>query len=154
MDIKIRPASLSDLDELIHWRIEALREVFSLPDGDANAALQQASLDYYRAELAARRHIACFAEQAGAVIGCGGLCLHAELPSPDNPSGKCGYLMNIYTQPESRRKGAGAAVVTWLTAQAERRGVGKLYLETTEDGRALYRQLGFSDMIDYMIKTR
>ena len=51
--------------------------------------------------------LACFAYVGNEIVGCGGICLYQEMPSPDNPSGGCAYLMNIYTRPEFRGQGVG-----------------------------------------------
>ena len=73
------------------------------------------------------------------------------MPSPDNPSGRCAYLMNIYVRPRFRRRGIGAAIVRRLVAEARNRGIEKTYLETSGSGRNLYRSLGFAEMPDMMI---
>ena len=72
------------------------------------------------------------------------------MPSPDNPSGGCAYLMNIYTRPELRGHGAGRGIVEWLIAQARQRGITKIFLETSVSGRPLYEEMGFSTMNGYM----
>ena len=41
-----------------------------------------------------------------------------EMPSPDNPNGKCACLMNIYARPPFRRQGIGDRIVCWLIGQA------------------------------------
>lgn len=96
------------------------------------------------------RHIACFAELDGVPVACGSICLQEELPSPDNPSGRCAYLMNMYTRPAHRGKGIAAAVVDWVVDQAKRAGTGKIYLETTPAGRGVYARAGFVDLPDMM----
>lgn len=92
------------------------------------------------------RHIACFAELDGQPVACGSICLQEELPSPDNPSGRCAYLMNMYTRPAHRGKGIAGAVVDWVVDQAKRAGAGKIYLETTPAGRGVYERAGFVDL--------
>lgn len=93
------------------------------------------------------RHIACQGED---IIGCGGICLYQEMPSPDNFSGHCAYLMNIYTCPEFRGRGVGEMIVRWLVGQAVQRNITKIYLETSKPGRKLYEKTGFLDMPDMM----
>ena len=72
------------------------------------------------------------------------------MPSPDNPTGKCAYLMNIYTKPQFRKRGVGEAIIKWLVAQAIMRGIPKIYLETSKAGKQLYTKLGFIPMQDMM----
>lgn len=95
-------------------------------------------------------HIACFAELDGEPVACGSICLQEELPSPDNPSGRCAYLMNMYTRPAHRGKGIAAAMVDHVVDQAKRAGAGKIYLETTPAGRGVYERAGFVDLPDMM----
>ena len=145
----IRRAGIEDLEVLLQWRMEVLQNVFALP-GKPSEELQKANLDYYQKALADGGHFAVFAEGNGNIVGCGGVCFYQEMPSPDNPSGWCGYLMNIYTRPQFRRKGVGEAVVRWLAGQALQLGISKIYLESSEAGLGLYKRLGFVPMQNMM----
>lgn len=150
MKIVIRRAALDDIELLIEWRMEVLREVFSLPLSKNTDGLEQENRAYYQRALAQEEHIACFACMEEELVGCGGICLYQEMPSPDNPSGKCAYLMNIYTRPRSRKQGVGGAIVKWLADQAAERGISKIYLEASEEGKRLYTKMGFIPMGDMM----
>ncbi len=150
MKIIIQKAALSDLEQLMEWRMEVLREVFSIPYERDMQSLYQSNLEYYKEALSNESHVAVFAAEEGRMAGCGGICLYREMPSPDNPSGWCAYLMNIYTRKEYRGKGVGQAVVQWLVRYAREKGITKIYLETSESGRLFYKKLGFQDMQDYM----
>ncbi|WP_293669873.1 GNAT family N-acetyltransferase [uncultured Parabacteroides sp.] len=148
--ISIEKATLSELDELMAWRMEVLHEVFGIPADADTLALEQANREYYRYTLSCSEHIACFARYNGQRVGCGGICLQQEMPSPDNPTGRCAYLMNIYIRPPYRRLHIGTALVGWLVEQAKRQNAGKIYLETSDAGRAMYRRLRFEEMKDIM----
>lgn len=150
MEIQIRQTTIRDIDLLMQWRMEVLREVFSIPPDKSVTELEENNRRYYQKELPQGGHIACFAYMGEEIVGCGGMCLHHEMPSPDNPNGKCAYLMNIYARPQFRRHGIGNAIVHWLIGQAGQFGISKIYLETSKDGKPLYRKIGFSDMIGYM----
>ncbi len=150
MEITIRKADGSDLEELLRWREVVLREVFSIPAGEDMAELLAANRAYYQTALETGEHVACFACAGEQTVGCGGVCLYREMPSPDNPGGKCGHLMNIYTVPAMRRQGVGKEVVQWLVQEAKGRGAEKIYLEASEQAYPLYRSLGFQDMKGYL----
>ena len=150
MDIKIRKAGLTDLELLIKWRMEVLLEVFSIPAGQSMQKLEQENRVYYKDAIPKEEHLACFALADKRIIGCGGVCLYREMPSPDNTNGKCAYLMNIYTLPGFRGHGAGRKTVNWLLQQATEKGATKIYLETSAHGRPLYQEMGFCDMYGYM----
>lgn len=150
MEIAIRKASIDDLSLLMKWRMEVIHEVFNLaPDMDCNA-LERANQKYYEKSLPTEEHLACFACCETEIVGCGGICFSHEMPSPENPSGQCAYLMNIYTRPASRKQGIGRAIVRWLIAQALDRHITKIYLETSRKGQSMYQHMGFQLMSDMM----
>jgi len=150
MAVTIRCASLDDLDFLVETRLEVLRDVFSIPPGQDVTDLEKANREYYTRAISGGEHIACFAFEDGVFAGCGGICFSKEMPSPDNPTGNCGYLMNIYTRPAFRRKGVGNDIVRWLVGQAHQRRIIKISLEASSKGRALYEKLGFVSMKNQM----
>ncbi len=149
-EIKIEQLGLDRLDTLLKWRMEVLRCVFSLPEGIDISDLYDENAAYYRREIPAGGHIACLAMAGDQEIGTGGLCLHEEMPSPDNPSGKCAYLMNIYIRDTWRGMGVGKRMVRTLVGLALERGITKIYLETSESGRNLYESVGFREMNDML----
>ncbi len=150
MAIEVRKAGLGDVEALMEWRMEVLREVFSLSEETPMGDLAEQNRRYYQKALPAEEHLACFAYDCGEAVGCGGVCFHDEMPSPDNPAGRCAYLMNVYTRPSHRGRGVGRAMVLWLVDEAARRGAGKIYLESSEAGKTLYRNMGFVPLPDMM----
>lgn len=135
-------------DELMEWRKEVIADVFGI---EADEALLDANRQYYDKHIRDNTHVAVIASCGGIDCGCGALCFSEELPSPDNPGGKCAYLMNIYVREAYRNKGIAHRIVSKLLDIAVERGCDKIYLETTDEGRPVYRSLGFRDMPDMMI---
>ena len=148
--ITIQKAGLEDLDLLMDWRMEVLHEVFELPSDADCSELERENRAYYEKALQDGSHVACFARLNSEIVGCGGICIYREMPSPDNLQGGCAYLMNIYTRPQYRGKGVGRTTVKWLVDEAKREGISKIYLETTDKGRPMYKKLGFSEMKGYL----
>lgn len=138
---------ITDIDELMFWRREVIEHVFGQ---QADDALLRANRKYYEEHIANGSHLAFIAKWDGEECGCGAVCLTDELPSPDNASGKCAYLMNIYVREAFRNHGIAHHIVSHLIDEAKKRGCGKIYLETTEDGKPVYTSLGFKDMPDMM----
>ncbi len=131
----------------MRWRAEVIENVFRQK---ADKDLLSANRQYYEKHIADRSHIAFVAERDGEECGCGAVCFTEELPSPDNSSGRCAYLMNIYVRIGFRNQGIAHKIVSRLIDEAKRRDCGKIYLETTEEGRAVYQSLGFRDLPDIM----
>lgn len=138
---------ITALPILMKWRAEVLKEVFGeIPD----ARLLVANRQYYCAHIADGTHIAFVAESDGEECGCGSVCFSDELPSPDNPTGRCGLLMNIYVSKAFRNRGIAHSIVQRLVDESIARGCGKITLETTPAGRSVYLSMGFEDMHDVM----
>ncbi len=152
MIVQVRKVSIEDLELLIKWRMLVLSEVFPPEAGEDRRALIKSSEEYYKKHLADDSHTACFAvdEKNNEIIGCGGICYQSEMPSPDNKTGTCGYLMNIFALPEYRRAGVGRKIVEFLISEARARGTEKIYLESSSAAKSLYKKLGFVDLEDYM----
>lgn len=138
---------MTDVDEVMAWRREVIACVFRTePSGE----LLEANREYFLRNGEGKGWIALMEEADGRGAGCGIICFREELPSPDNPSGRCAWLMNIYVRPEFRRQGVGRRIVGALVAEAHRRGCGRIGLETTPAGRALYLDAGFADAAGVM----
>ena len=144
--MNIRSVNIDEIDMLMSWRMEVLHEVFADSEDVDWKALEAANREYYMQEVTCGGHIACLYDDE---IGCGGLCLYNEMPSPENPSGRCAYLMNIYVRPQYRSRGYGMEIVSWLVNQARALGITKIYLESSECGKRMYQKLGFKGMTDY-----
>lgn len=150
MDIQIKQATVDDIEILIKWRMEVLHEVFSIPENQPTERLETENRIYYERALRTGEHIACFACVDNQIVGCGGICFYQEMPSPDNPDGRCAYLMNIYTRPEARKQGIGKTIINWLVSRATDLEISKIYLETSKAGKSLYTKMGFAPMPDMM----
>lgn len=135
------------LPTLMMWRQEVLRHVFG---EEPSPRLLEENRRYYGQHIADDTHFAIKALWNGQDAGCGAICLTDELPSPDNPTGKCAYLMNIYVREAFRNHGIAHIIVKRLVEEARLRDCGKIYLETTADGRPVYESLGFRDLPDIM----
>lgn len=138
---------ITDISELLKWRREVIKNVFA---EDPSEDLMRSNEEFYRIHINNDSHIAFVAYYEGQAAGCGAVCLTEELPSPDNPTGKCGYLMNIYVRDKYRQHGIAHKIVKRLVEEAKLRNCRKIYLETTVEGRPVYESLGFRDLPDIM----
>lgn len=146
MTVEIR--EITAMPTLMRWRAEVIRNVFGV---EPHPRLLVANRRYYRRHIADGTHVALVAECDGEDCGCGAVCFTEELPSPDNPTGMCAYVMNIYVREPFRNKGIAHKIVARLVEEARSRDCGKIYLETTADGKSLYLTSGFKEMPDMMI---
>lgn len=84
-----------------------------------------------------------------AAVGCATICYMELMPSFD-PSEKRAHIMNVYVCEEYRRRGIAREMLNFILDEAKRRGVSYVSLDATEQGRPLYKALGFSDNAENM----
>ncbi len=152
--IEIKELKADDMELLLSLRMEVLSNVFAVEKkeltDDEWEDIRKQNEEYYTEEFGKSGHIACALYASGKLAGCGGVCLYREMPSPDNRSGRCAYLMNIYVRKEFRRQGFAKEICNYLIERSVDAGAEKIYLESSDMAVSLYRSLGFEDMNGYM----
>lgn len=139
---------IRSLKQLLRWRGEVLKEVFGTK---ADAELLKANARYYDFHEADGSHVALEAKLPSNIegeyqsVGCGGICFSEELPTPSNPTGRCAHIMNVYVRKSFRNSGVGGHLLRALVDLAKFRGCGKIMLETTDETRNFYHELGFKE---------
>lgn len=136
-------------EEALSWRMEVISAVFGSLSETDRGGLMRANDSFIRRYLG-NLLVMCVVSIDNDDVGCGALCIQNELPSPDNPSGVSAYLMNIYVRSGYRNQGVGRYIVNELICLARVRGCGKIYLETTDEARGLYSEIGFGPLNDMM----
>lgn len=72
--------------------------------------------------------------------------------APGGASGSVdGYIMSVYTKPAYRRRGISRSLLGLAIEEGRRRGLRRLVLHPTDDGRPLYESLGFRSFRTVMI---
>jgi GNAT superfamily N-acetyltransferase len=83
-------------------------------------------------------------ETEGGVVAGGALIVRRLLPRPEAlAGGQEGYLLNMYTEPAHRRRGLARALVAAMLAWCDARGIRRVSLHASVEGRRLYETLGF-----------
>lgn len=52
-------------------------------------------------------------------------------------------ILNVFTEPEWRRRGAAALLIQHITNWSRKQRLDRLVLHSSAEGRALYERLGF-----------
>ena len=60
-------------------------------------------------------------------------------------TGRCGYILNMYTIPEARGRGVCTRLLEELIKEAKSLGLRYLHLHASEDGVNIYRKAGFAE---------
>jgi GNAT superfamily N-acetyltransferase len=146
-------ATEADIEELIRVRLEFLQDLHGPQPADEVEKLSRAIREYLATEIPAGRFVAWLCRSEGATAGVAGIAFYRLPPSFRNPSGRVGYIMNIYTVPAHRRRGIARVLLEKVVEDARSRGVGRLVLHATAEGRPLYEAHGFADTGDEMIRV-
>ena len=150
MALSYRKASLDDLEILTETRIEVLRAANQLNDDVDMSEVKKQSYEYYQNSLENDTHLAYLIFDDDKFVGAGGISYFQVMPTYHNPTGKKAYIMNMYTNPNYRRRGIAYKTLDLLVADAKNKGITAISLEATEMGRPLYEKYDFLKMNDEM----
>lgn len=140
--ITVRRATADDIPTLVELRFAFVTE-FDPDEGDDDPARALVS-QYLRRSLSSESFVAWLVEDEGCVVSTGGMVVYERMMRSKGAGvGHEGYVLNVYTLPEHRRKGHAVRVMDALLDHARERGV-RLTLLATEDGEPLYEKLGFA----------
>ncbi|EAT0833913.1 GNAT family N-acetyltransferase [Salmonella enterica] len=93
-------------------------------------------------------------DEAGNIIACATGILDERAPMPGILNGVQGWVQSVVVAPEWRGNGLASLLLTALFLWFSSREAGKVVLQTTPAGDALYRKLGFKNSgEDLLIKT-
>lgn len=138
----VRRAVFADGVALTRMRLDFVEA--SHPDRAVPDEFVHATRLFFERHLAAPGPIVFWvAEADGQIIAHAALILFQKLPNLKNLGGLEGYVSNVFTLAAHRRRGLAAALLHVVMADARERGIGRLWLYTSEDGEPLYARAGF-----------
>ena len=135
-----REATLADVPELVRLRLALMRSMHPV---ERPEEFCDTTARYLERALVDGTFVAAVTESEGRLVASSGMCLFLRLPLPESQAGLEGYVLNMYTEPEWRRRGLARELLHRLVEVARARGVHRLWLHATEDGRRLYEDEGF-----------
>ena len=142
--INYRRANISDIEFLVDYRVRFLNELYNHPEDDETEILRKALRQYFSEAIPSNNFIAWLAEYSWKIIGTSGMVVW-RMPAKYGglESGRLGYILNLYTVPEARRKGICTRLLNELIKEAKSLGLKYLHLHASEEGINIYRKAGF-----------
>jgi GNAT superfamily N-acetyltransferase len=140
--IKISQARQNDIDLVTDMRILFADELAGKQEPETESRLRLQLKQYFNEELN-DTYLSYYAEVDGKIASIAGLVIRKQPGSLKNPSGKWGYIMNVFTLPEFRKMGLSAQVIKALMDQAVALGITSFELHATPQGAPGYEKLGF-----------
>lgn len=140
---QIRTATPADAAVITHHRrrmfVDAGRQDNRLLD-----VMAEHFQPWVEARLADGRYFGWLTTENGAVVAGAGLIILDWPPHPLDPrQDKRGYLLNVYVEPEHRRKRLASKLIDQALAEARKQKIRVVALHSTDEGKPLYESNGF-----------
>ena len=143
--MEYRIATVSDCEVLTELRMWMRKEL----DPDFNAELLYAkTLDFFKRNMESGTHIVFVCEHNGQIIATVGITLFEIMPTTKYPNGRVARLMNMYVDPFYRNRGIAKELLNCVITYAEEHRIGKVMLNPSQMGKALYENYGFRRLPD------
>ena len=153
MEFILKRADTADAELLAEMRLEMRKEreteVCPMPEEEFYRHL----LDFFRTRIADGSFISYIVWDGTQAAACSGLSIQVHPPTFANPTGKHGYISNMYTRPARRRMGIAKLLVDKLAETAKEEGCAQLFLNASPMGRSVYVRYGFQPVNGEMIFT-
>jgi GNAT superfamily N-acetyltransferase len=148
----VRPVTIADIDVVAHHRASMFCDMGSITTGLTDKLVEMTRL-YLQEAIATGEYAGWVASPAGEldrVVAGAGVQVRRVLPFPRRRSdgredvafGHQAIVLNVYTEPEFRRRGAARALMHEVLAWARAIDLESLVLHAAPDGRSLYEALG------------
>jgi ribosomal protein S18 acetylase RimI-like enzyme len=140
----IRPASLDDVAAIVSHRREMFRDM-GYADSAKLAAMSAGFEPWLRRRMQSGEYLAWVAVAADdSIVGGLGLWLMDWPPHVVGSGARRGNILNVYVEPQSRRRGIARALMETAVAWTRANAIDCVILHASQDGRALYESLGFT----------
>jgi GNAT superfamily N-acetyltransferase len=143
MPDKIRSVAPGDLDTICEHR----ERMFAASGRDRQdlKPMTDAFRDWLRPRLADKSYFGWMIEYDGRIVAGVGMMMIDWPPHPSHlTQNRRGYVLNMFVEPDHRRRGLGRHLMAMVRAEAEAMEIGYVTLHATRQGRSLYERLGWT----------
>ena len=142
-EIVIREARREDIADIVRHR-RRMYEDMGERDARALEAMQASTSAFLETALPSGTFRGWMAETcSGCVVAGGGMMLVPWLSRPADPEPRRAWILNVYTEPEYRRRGIARRLMQTMVDWCRQAGFQSVSLHASEDGRPLYESMGF-----------
>ena len=146
--MEFRRAELKDIDQLAAIRKKQLTDEGQTPDVDMDRELAR----YFTEKMESGELVEWVAEEDGEIVATAAIVFMDMPPAFTNPTGRKGYVANMYTAEAYRGRGLAGKMMELLEQEARDRGVDQLMLHASKMGRKAYVKSGFRETDTLMEK--
>ena len=142
-DITIREALPGESAIILHHRRSMFRDMGEGTVEELDRMVKVARPWLARALADGSYHHWLALDSSGRVAGGGGVLLTPWPASPEDTCSQRAVILNVYTEPEFRKRGIARQVMRTILAWVKEQGLGSVNLHASADGQPLYEKLGF-----------
>lgn len=141
--VRIRETTPEDLPLVLRHR-RGMFEDMGLRDAGSLDAMEAASRPFFDRALREGHYRGFFAvDEGGRVLAGGGVVLLEYQPHPTDPRPRRPFIVNMYTEPDHRRRGLARRLLEAMIGWCRQEGYAVVFLHASDAGRPLYEELGF-----------
>ncbi len=138
-----REATVADAALIAAHREAMFASMASMANADL-ATMRRCSEPWIARMIEDGRYLGWIVRDGQRPVASAGLFILDWPPHPLDPEGeKRGYLLNVYVEPEYRRRGLAHDLVEMCMAEARRKGIRVVTLHASDAGRPIYEEMGF-----------
>ena len=142
-EITIREAAPSESAIILHHRRSMFRDMGEGTVEELDRMVEVARPWLARALGDGSYHHWLALDGLGRVAGGGGVLLSPWPANPKDPCTQRAVILNVYTEPEFRKRGIARQVMRTILAWVKQQGLRSVNLHASDQGRLLYEKLGF-----------
>ena len=143
MEISYHKATAHHIPQLIDSRIVFLSEYWGKQDSTVEQKLRNELKLFFKKEIPTQSYISWIAFDEDNWVSVGGMKILQKPGSFRVPDGKCGYIMNMFTLPDYRRRGIAKNLLQKLLDDGKAAGIRFFELHATKEGEPVYVKDGF-----------
>ena len=152
-NILIRSASLADIPEILRQR-RRMYEDMHYNDSQTLDSMASLSSAYLKTAMADGSFRAWLAANGDRVVAGSAVVISPWPAHPYDLECRRATILNVYTDPEYRRRGIARTLLQTIIAWCQREGFARVTLHASDDGRHLYESLGFEPSNEMRLNLR
>lgn len=141
MNYSIRTATVDDVPHFVRHREQMFRDMGIPAECDAMAAATTSWLATAIPGGTYRGWVAMTPD--GSVVAGGGLIVIPWPPGPFSMDPRCGFVFNVYTEPDHRKQGLGRRLMEAMHEWCRGEGVERVVLNASTFGQPMYAAMGY-----------
>ena len=138
---RIRPATLDDVDALVHHRTGMFTDMGVTFDA---IAVEGAFRPWLAEAMPAGIYRAWVVEDDASIVAGGGITILPWPPGPRSLGTRMAFVYNVYTEPLHRRRGVARMIMDAIHTWCRDEGINAIALNASNDGQPLYESMGYS----------